>query len=109
MDKIKESPKYISEFNKFSMFFIADVKRNPDVSSLTKTTIEFMDGTTYRYENKTIYRNDQKIAGDVKSLAFTNSDYTVNSVTKKIINVDTTLGSGNEEMNRNIDFVLKYW
>ena len=107
--KIKDSHKYVSEYNKFSMFFIVDVKRNANITSITSNSIEFEDGTIYLYENNAIYRNDTKIAKNVKNLTFLESDYTENNFTKKIINVNATLGNNNEEIVRNIDFVLKYW
>lgn len=106
---IKDSPQYITEFNQFSMFFVADVKKNTDINAITDTTLEFADGTSYRYENGIIYRNDKKIAKYVKSFKFTQSTYTVSNTVKKIVNVNTTLGNKNEDMTRNIDFVLRYW
>lgn len=107
--EIKESPKYITEFNKFSMFFITDVKRNSDIVSITSNSIEFPNGNKYIYADNVIYRNDVVIAENVKSLTFTGSNYTVDNFTKKIINVNTTLGGKQETITRNIDFVLKYW
>jgi len=107
--QIKDSPTYIAEFNKFSMFFVTDVKRNTKVNIVTSNSLEFADGTKYTYKNNSIYRNDEKIAKHVKSFAFTESNYTQNAFTKKIINVKTTLGNGNEQITRNIDFVLRYW
>ena len=107
--KVHISPNYVSEFNKFSMFFVADVKRNTDINTISSTSLEFGDGTVYKYENDAIYRNDLKIAKNVRSFKFTQSDYTVNTVTKKIINVNTVLGNNEKQIERNIDFVLKYW
>lgn len=107
--KIQESPKYISEFNKFSMFFVTDVKGNSDITSISSTSLEFADGTKYTYKNNCIYRNDERIASNIKSFKFTESDHTVNNFTKKIINVNTELGNSRESITRNIDFVLKYW
>lgn len=107
--EIKDSPQYIAEFNKFSMFFVADVKRNSEINTITDTTLEFADGTSYRYENGSIYRNDKKIAKYIKSFKFTQTNHTVNSTTKKIVNVNTILGNKSESMTRDIDFVLKYW
>ena len=109
VSKIKDSQRYISEYNKFSMFFIIDVKRNTDITSINSYRVEFADGTVYMYKNNSIYRNDEQIAKYVKEFSFTQSDYTVNDFTKKIINVNATLGNDNEEITRNIDFVLKYW
>lgn len=109
VNKIKDSHKYISEYNKFSMFFVIDVKRNTDITSLTSNRLEFADGTVYIYKNNAIYRDDVIITKYVKSFAFTQSNYTVDNFNKTIINVNTTLGNDNEQIVRNIDFVLKYW
>lgn len=107
--KIKDSHKYVSEYNKFSMFFIVDVKRNTSIKDLSSNSLEFADGTKYTYKNNSIYRNDLRIAKNIKSFEFTVSDYTENSFTKKIVNVNTTLGNSYNQIIRNIDFVLKYW
>lgn len=109
IEKVKESHEYISEFNKFSMFFVIDVKRNTEIASITSSTLEFGDGTVYSYKNNAIYRNSEKIARGVTSFAFSESDYTINNFNKKIINVNITLGNNKEKITRNIDFVLKYW
>ena len=109
VNEIKNSHKYVSEYNKFSMFFIVDAKRNTDITSISSSRLEFADGTVYTYKNNAIYRNDLRIAKYVKSFAFTQSDYTADSFSKIIINVNTTLGNDNDQIARNIDFVLKYW
>lgn len=107
--QIKEAPEYVEEFNKFSMFFVLDVKKNTEITSISSSNIEFGDGTKYSYKSNCIYRNDEKIAKYVKQFSFTGSDYTVNNFTKKIINVTAEFGRNNETITRNIDFVLKYW
>lgn len=106
---IKDSPKYISEFNKFGMFFISDVKRNTQIVSISESSIEFADGTKYEYKNQGIYRNDEKIAKYVKSFKFEKKDYVIDSFSKTLINVNSIFGTDTEEMSRNIDFVLRYW
>lgn len=109
MGQIKESPQYITEFNIFSMFFVADVKKNTEITSISSSALEFGDGTKYSYKSNAIYRNDQKIAKYIKQFSFTSSDYTENDFTKKIINVTAEIGNSNEAITRNVDFVLKYW
>ena len=106
---IIDPPKYVAEFNSFSMFFVLDVKQNSDVKSVNPTSLEFEDGTVYTIENGNIYRNNFKIAKDVKNFTFTSSDYTENDFTKKIINVKAEFGNDKESITRDIDFVLKYW
>lgn len=107
--QIKDSPKYVSEFNKFSMFFVADVKRNSTLISCSDTELEFADGTKYIYKNNSIYRNEVKIAQYFKSFSFKQSEYTQNSFTKTTVIVNAELGNDNNEMKRQIEFVLKYW
>ena len=109
VEKIKETPQYIAEFNKFSMFFVADVKKNTKINSISNSELEFGDGTKYSYKSNAIYRNNQKIAKYIKQFSFTSSDYTENDFTKKIVNVTAEIGKNNETITRNIDFVLKYW
>ena len=109
VNKIKDSHKYISEYNKFSMFFIIDVKKNTKIDTINESSLKFADGTEYKYKDEAIYRNNVKIAEYIKSFSFKQSDYTVEGVTKKIINVNTTLGDNNEQVIRNMDFILKYW
>lgn len=107
--QIKEAPQCIAEFNKFSMFFIVDVKKNTEIISISNSRIQFGDGTTYVYENNKIYRNTEPIAKNVQQFSFTSSEYTENNFTKKIINVNAKFGKNNETITRNIDFVLRYW
>ena len=107
--QVKETPKYISEFNKFSMFFVNDVKSNNDIESITSTTLEFKDGTKYKFENNKIYRDEKEIAKYIRNFTFTLSEYKVDATTKKIINVNTEIGTTKEKVDRNIDFVLRYW
>lgn len=107
--QVKDAPQYIAEFNKFSMFFIADMKKNTNITSISSSNIEFGDGTKYSYKDNAIYRNEQKIAKYIKQFSFTSSDYTENDFTKKIVNVNTEIGKNDNTITRNIDFVLKYW
>ena len=109
IENIIDPPKYVAEFNSFSMFFVLDVKQNSDVKSVNPTSLEFEDGTAYTIKNGSIYRNNFKIAKDVKNFTFTSSDYTENDFTKKIINVKAEFGNNKESITRDIDFVLKYW
>lgn len=106
---IKDSPKYVSEFNKFCMFFIADVKRNTEVVSVSENNLQFADGTKYEYRDNSIYRNNEEISKYVKSFSFEKKPYVINSFSKTLINVSSTFGTDNEQITRNIDFVLRYW
>lgn len=106
---IKDSPKYVSEFNKFGMFFIKDVKENTTTSNITTTSVQFEDGTIYNFNNNAIYRNDVKVAKYVRKCEFINSTYTVGEVTKNIVTVNVIFGEKEDEFTKSIDFVLRYW
>lgn len=109
MGELVSTPKYVAEFNKFSMFFVVDIK-NYNTATVTNTTIEFENGPTYRYENNVIYRNDVAIASRILSCRFTAKEYTANEVTKNLINVTMKIGSNDEKsVTRNVDFTLRYW
>ena len=106
---VLHTPKYLSEFNKFTMFFVTDTK---DYSSanVTSNTIVFEDGPTYKFQDGAIYRNDLKIAEYIMDCNFTMSPYIINSFSKNIINVNLKIGESEEEFfMQNIDFTLKYW
>ena len=106
---VVDTPQYLSEFNKFSMFFVTDVK-NYNQANVTNNTIEFENGPTYKFEDNTIYRNDTIVAEDVLNCTFTTNDYNVNSTTKQIINVDMRIGKKDKKsVVKNVDFTLKYW
>lgn len=106
---IKDSPKYVAEFNKFSMFFIADVKRNTEIVTISEDSLQFADGTKYEYRDNSIYRNNEEISKYVKSFSFEKKPYVINSFSKTLINVSSTFGTDKEQITRNIDFVLRYW
>lgn len=107
--EITDSPKYVSEFNKFSMFFIADVKRNTEIVTISENSLKFADGTEYEYKDNSIYRNNEKISKYVKSFSFEKKTDVINSFSKTLINVDSVFGTNTEQITRNVDFVLKYW
>ena len=63
----------VSEFNKFNTYFIKNVKSNKDAKVNNTTNgiqIIFEDGDIYEYitNEKSIYKNKQKIAKNIKSL-----------------------------------------
>ena len=109
ISEVVDTPKYLSEFNKFTMFFVTDIK-NYRNANVTSNTIEFEGGPTYKYQGNAIYRNDVKIAKYVMNCNFTLSQYNVDSKSKNIINVDMQIGKNAEKsVQKNVDFVLKYW
>ena len=107
--EVVESPKYISEFNKFSMFFVTDVK-NYSKATVTSNTIQFENGPTYQYQNGYIYRDGKAIAKNIMNCNFTASEFNVNSMTKNLINVNVQIGKNDEDsITKNVDFTLRYW
>ena len=109
IEGIKDSPKYVAEFNKFSMFFIADVKRNTEIIAISEDSLQFADGTKYEYRDNSIYRNNEEISKYVKSFSFEKKPYVINSFSKTLINVNSIFGTDKEQITRNVDFVLRYW
>ena len=107
--EIIDTPKYISEFNKFVMFFAIDIK-NYNEATVTDNMIEFEDGPIYSYTGSSIYRNDVLVAYNILECTFTPKTYNVNDITKNLINVNMKIGRDNERsVTKNIDFTLKYW
>ena len=109
MSLIKEQNQYAPEFNKFSMFFIEDVKNNKS-AEVTTTKVTFADGTVYEYKSneKAVYRNDTKITEKLDSFTFSSSEYVVSNTTKQIINVKMMIDGVPNSIN-GIEYVLKYW
>lgn len=109
MNEVKAQEKYAPEFNKFSMFFIGDVKNN-NTALVTTERVEFDDGTIYEYKasEKAVYRNDVKITEKVDSFSFVSTTEQVSSTTKQIINVKMSI-SGKVNLKNGIDYTLRYW
>ena len=118
LEYINDDSVDVSEFNKFNMYFIEDVKTNKqaEIKQLMSNDgknvlqIAFEDGDTYRYikEEKTIYKNMQKIAKNIQDLdAMQIEDATSN---KKYIEIRIKIGAKDETNNKKkINYVLKYW
>lgn len=107
---IIDTPKYLSEFNKFAMFFVADVK-DYKTATVTSDTVKFDYGPTYQFKDGAIYRDDLKIADYIINCTFSKEQpYMVDDISKNIINVDMQIGKSEEKsVTQNVDFVLKYW
>ena len=67
---LMDNGKYVSEFDKFNMYFIEDVKNNIDVYSIETNKIVFEDGTAYTYLNKSVYRNKVEICKNIERCEF---------------------------------------
>ena len=79
------------------------------MANLTSSKIVFADNTEYEYKQNAIYRNNTKIANNVKSATFTASTYEVDSITKNLITVNLDIGTGSKSYQKEIEYVLKYW
>ena len=106
---LMDNGKYVSEFDKFNMYFIEDVKNNIDVYSIETNKIVFEDGTAYTYLNKSVYRNKVEICKNIERCEFSKlEEIDNNNITKKIINVKMNIEGKNSYETENDD-VLKYW
>ena len=115
LDYISDKNINISEFNKFNMYFIEDVKTNNQVliDNLSDNDREFIriafaDGDIYTYTigDDCIYKNNQKIASDV--LEFSAEGYKTDD--KTYIEVTIRIGTEDEaNYKKTINYVLKYW
>ncbi len=110
---ITDTGRYISEFNKFNMFFIEDVKDSKDFLSFNETELVFDNGVTYTYVDSPdngIYRNKVKICSHILYCKFkkrTELDM-ASGILKTIVTVDIVLEGGNN-YKTSVDYVLKYW
>lgn len=110
----------VSEFNKFNTYFIEDIKSNKQVQ-IKQTQengedilqITFEDGDTYKYipNEKSIYKNKQKIAKNIQSFtAQKNIKEDSQNTQKYYIKVNIKIGAKDEtNYEKTIDYVLKYW
>lgn len=107
--EVVDTPKYLAEFNKFSMFFVTDVK-NYNSATVSENKIQFENGPTYSYDGTYIYRNEKMICRNIMNCVFTSKTYNVNTTTKNLINVSMQIGKNDEKsITKNVDFTLKYW
>ena len=106
----------ISEFNKFNMYFIEDVKSNNQVlienlvdkNNKEYIQIAFADGDIYTYTigDDCVYKNGQKITSKV--LEFNAQGFKKNN--KTYIEVTIRVGTKDEaNYKKTINYVLKYW
>ena len=102
---IEDSSKYSSEFNKFNMFFIEDIKNNKSTYEVSESKVVLKDGTTYEYKEAGIYRDKVKICNNISKCVFTKR---IVNGEKEIIQVEMEV---NNEKNFKVynDYVLKYW
>lgn len=116
LDNINDSSIDLSEFNKFNMYFIEDVKSNKQalVQNLADDNnnefiqIAFADGDIYTYTigDNSIYKNNQKIATSIKD--FKAEGFKKDE--KMYIEITIKLGTEDEaNYSKAIDYVLKYW
>lgn len=116
LDNVNDRNIDLSEFNKFNMYFVEDVKTNNQalVQNLVNQEgknfyqIAFADGDIYTYtlDDDSIYKNSQKIANNIKD--FTAEEYKTDG--KTCIRISVKIGTNdNTNYTKTIDYVLKYW
>lgn len=105
---ITDSGKYVSEYNKFNMYFIDDVKNNRFAYLNEDGNLVFADGTGYTFLDGGIYRNKVKVCSNITFCSFEISDVESGGITKKVINVKMLLG-GEDSIDLSTNYVLKYW
>ena len=113
---LEEPVEAVVEFNKFSMLFISDVKQNKTYTIISESELQFEDETiyTYKQDEKAIYRKVKgeevvRIAKHINEISFTKVDDT-EAEGKEIIGVNMTIGEEeNKTIERNVEFVLRYW
>lgn len=106
---LMDNGKYVSQFDKFNMYFIEDVKNNKETYSVESNKIVFEDGTIYTYSENSIYRNKVELCRNIENCIFSKLDETDdNNFTKKIINVKLSIAGENKFETEN-NYVLKYW
>ena len=108
---ITDTGKYVSNYNKFNMYFIEDVKNNSEIYSISEdgTQLVFADGTNYTFADNSIYRNKVRICENIYALSFSKRAQTdENDFTKQIITVNFAV-RGSKLFETENDYVLKYW
>ena len=116
LDSISDTSINSTEFNKFNMYFIEDVKTNSQASVKRLADdnnhefiqIAFQDGDIYTYNigDDCIYKNNQKIANDIVNF---NAEVFLKDE-KMYIEIQIEIGTDDEtNYTKATDYVLKYW
>lgn len=106
---VTDMGKYVSEFNKFNMYFIEDVKNNSNLYSIEKNKIVFEDGTIYTYYENAIYRNKVELCSNIYNCEFSKKEEADdNNFIKQIVNVKMSIKDSKLFESEN-NYVLKYW
>ena len=112
IEYITDKGKYVSEFNKFNMYFVEDIKNNKEILQIngTNTEIIFEDGTVYTFsdKDKSIYRNKVKICKNISNCIFSKSEVLSGEITKKLVKVEMLI-KGSSNLKTSNEYVLKYW
>ena len=92
------------ELNKFETKMLQEAQTGGNkVVKATENTIQFKSGNIYTYENECIYQNAILVASNVKEFTFR----TEQEGTKQILKVYILLGKGQEEVVRNLNYVME--
>lgn len=106
---VSELGKYVSEYNKFNMFFVEDVKNNTETYSVENNKIIFGDGTMYTFAENSIYRNKVQICKNIYGAIFSQiKELDEANNTKTVVNVKLII-NGSKVFSTENSYVLKYW
>lgn len=99
---VEDSSNNLSEITKFNMFFLQEVKdTNNDIIKYTSTSIAFLTGNTFTFQDNSIYLNSNKICENVKQFSLNVEE--INN--KKAITVLITIGE-NLEYTKTTKYVM---
>lgn len=98
---LEDSSQNVSEITKFNMYFLQETKRNNNIVKLNDTSITFLTGNTFTFQDNSIYFNNSRICENVNNLKFNVEE--VNQ--KKVITVLITVGE-NLEYTKTTKFVM---
>lgn len=99
---LEDNSSNVSEITKFNMYFLQEVKKNNnDIITVNESSITFLTGNTFTFQDNSIYMNSSKISENIKDLKFSLEE--INS--KKVITVLITIGE-NLEYTKTTKYVM---
>ncbi|MCI8352931.1 MAG: hypothetical protein HFJ58_04990 [Clostridia bacterium] len=99
---LEDNSSNVSEITKFNMYFLQEVKNsNNDIITVNESSITFLTGNTFTFQDNSIYMNSSKISENIKDLKFSLEE--INS--KKVITVLITIGE-NLEYTKTTKYVM---
>jgi len=101
---IGTSGKNATKYNIFNMYFLEDIKNTTNtLYSIQENKITLSDGTTYTFEDESIYRNNVKICSDISETKF--SSY-IDENTKNTIITVLFISGQDSEFSKTTNYTL---